>query len=332
MPSNSIAIVSEDFSREKGGIQMWSSLISDGIEELNLADVERISYENNRFFFNKLLRNTSVLIMNVRVLKYIFPVFFLISYFKKITVIVHGDDFLYKSYLEKIFLWFVLKLPRVNIYSNSEYTKNRLLKSWNIKSKVCLPFITSRRGHCKINVNKGGEIKFLTIGRLASRKNHKKIIEALHLLDDEIDDYVYIIIGDGPEYIELTKLVENLEMSSKVKFKGRVSEERKSCLLAEADYLLLPSIELKEEASVEGFGMVFIEANSHGIPVLGGESGGMPEAIIRGVTGEICDGSVDGIMHGIKSLLNNNYAKDELIRYAEGFDYKRKKEFYLELL
>lgn len=333
MSSKKIVIVSEDFTRENGGIQMWSSLISAGIEKLGLADVEEVSYEENKVFLTKILKSTSVLIMNIRVLKYMSPIFFLISYFKKITLIVHGDDFLYKNFLERLFLWSVLKLPRLKIYSNSKYTKERLHKIWGIKSEVCFPFVAVNKEPCNMDDRHENKKKrFLTIGRLAKRKNHRKIIEALHLLEGTIGDYVYIIVGAGPEYKNLSKFVEDIGMSGKVEFKGRVTEEEKIYELTRANYLLLPSIELTDEASVEGFGMVFIEANHYGIPVLGGQSGGMPEAIIEGVTGQICDGSVEGIVNGIASLIDNDYVENELFIHAEKFNYETKTGFYVGLL
>ncbi len=124
----------------------------------------------------------------------------------------------------------------------------------------------------------------LTIGRLIERKGVDKVIEALGIVKKRIPDFLYIIAGEGPYEEELRQLAIKLDLSDRIFFSGYVSEECKHLYYQAADIFIMPSREMRN-GHVEGFGIVFLEAGAYSVPVIGGRSGGIPDAIEDGVSG-----------------------------------------------
>lgn len=129
----------------------------------------------------------------------------------------------------------------------------------------------------------------LTVGNLVSRKGHDMVIRALSELSRRVPDLVYLIAGGGPYRGELEKLATDLGVSDRVIFAGRVPDVDLPDLYALCDVFVMVSRERLEENDVEGFGMVLLEANACGKPVVAGRSGGVPDALEDGVTGLLVD-------------------------------------------
>lgn len=145
----------------------------------------------------------------------------------------------------------------------------------------------------------------LTVGRLVTRKGHDKVIESLPLVLQEVPTAVYLIVGDGPTRNELARLVQEHGLEEHVVFAGRVAEQDLPAYYQIADLFVMPSREI--EGDVEGFGIVFIEAGACEVPVIGGASGGMGDAIAHGETGFLVDPlNVDEIAQAIITLLKDD--------------------------
>lgn len=146
----------------------------------------------------------------------------------------------------------------------------------------------------------------LSVGRLIERKGFDKAIQSVALLQRDIDNFVYIIIGDGPQKEYLMTLVNKLNLGEKVIFKGNVTDEEKILYYYSADVFLMPNRELPD-GDVEGFGIVFLEANLCGIPVIAGNSGGAVEAVEHNKSGILVDGNdVQSIYKALQTLLLND--------------------------
>ena len=78
--------------------------------------------------------------------------------------------------------------------------------------------------------------------------------------------------------------------------------------------------------------MVFVEASGYGIPSIGGVSGGMPEAIIEGVTGELTSGEVVDLSDKIKYVFSRDYDVELMKNHARSHLYNRQDEFYEEII
>ncbi|MFX1317487.1 MAG: glycosyltransferase family 4 protein, partial [Promethearchaeota archaeon] len=136
----------------------------------------------------------------------------------------------------------------------------------------------------KNNVSKDAFI-LLSVGRHVKRKNFDLVIRSIKKIKDTNSRLKinYYLIGDGPETVNLKRLTEKLNLKKEVKFLGTIDAKRRNEYYKLSDVFAMPSIKKKND--IEGFGIVFLEANYFKIPVIGAASGGVPEAIIDGKTG-----------------------------------------------
>jgi phosphatidyl-myo-inositol dimannoside synthase len=130
-----------------------------------------------------------------------------------------------------------------------------------------------------------GSKVILTVGNAVERKGHDMVIRALPRVREHVPDVTYLIVGDGRDRRRLETLVAEMGLADCVVFAGRVADAKLSDVYALCDVFAMPSRENLGECDVEGFGLVFLEANACGKPVVGGLSGGIPEAVDDGVTG-----------------------------------------------
>ncbi|TAJ07288.1 MAG: glycosyltransferase family 1 protein [Nitrospirae bacterium] len=130
----------------------------------------------------------------------------------------------------------------------------------------------------------------LTVGRLDLHKGHDVVLRALPLVREHIPGIAYVIVGAGPERARLGQLVDRLGLTGIVKMVGTVAEADLVDYYNLCDLFIMPSREMPGRLDlVEGFGIVFLEAGACGKPVIGGNSGGMPDAVLDGVTGLLVD-------------------------------------------
>ena len=125
----------------------------------------------------------------------------------------------------------------------------------------------------------------LTVGNLVERKGHDMVIKAVAALKEQIPKLVYVIAGVGRTDAALAREAAELGISDRIKFLGHVATADLPALYAASDVFAMPSRLRAEERDVEGFGIVFVEAGACGIPVIGGRSGGIEDAIHHGKTG-----------------------------------------------
>lgn len=138
---------------------------------------------------------------------------------------------------------------------------------------------------CKIALGYApSDFVVLSVGRLIDRKGQHKVVEMFPNLRADIPKLHYAIVGDGPNkaYIQETIGAHNLE--EKVRIHDQVDDVTLARHYGAADIFVLPT-EFIPPNDVEGFGIVFLEAGMHQIPVIGGRTGGVVEAIVDGITG-----------------------------------------------
>ncbi|MFI2812954.1 glycosyltransferase family 4 protein [Microbulbifer sp. JSM ZJ756] len=145
----------------------------------------------------------------------------------------------------------------------------------------------------------------LTLARLEPRKGVDAVIRALPELLRRHPDLLYIVAGRGEDRARLEELAVSEGVADNVHFAGGVSDEEKAALFSRADLFVMPA--RREGDSVEGFGIVYREANWYGVPVLAGRDGGAADAVVDGETGLLCDAAdqADVTAH-ILSLLEDD--------------------------
>jgi phosphatidyl-myo-inositol dimannoside synthase len=130
----------------------------------------------------------------------------------------------------------------------------------------------------------------LTVGRLQKRKGHDMLIRALPVIRRTVPDVLYAVVGDGEERPALEELIAQLGLHSHVQILGQVPDAIARICYQQSDLFVLPNRRVGDD--FEGFGMVLLEAQACGKPVVAGDSGGTAETMRVGETGFIvpCDG------------------------------------------
>jgi len=153
--------------------------------------------------------------------------------------------------------------------------------------------------------NLRGKKVVLTVARLISRKGHDLVLRAIACLKRELPDAVYLIVGRGPEEQKLQNLAVELGIMDSVRFAGHVPEELLPDCYNLCDVFAMLNRE-EADGDLEGFGMVFLEANATGKPVIGGRSGGTADAIEEGKTGFLVDADrLDELTAMLRMLLTD---------------------------
>ena len=148
------------------------------------------------------------------------------------------------------------------------------------------------------------EQHILFVGRLVWRKGADLLLTAFGQLRAELPSAKLDIVGDGPELSNLLALANKLGLGDSVTFHGALFGRRLWEIYAEASLLVLPSRQSAHD--VEGFGTVFLEAGMFGVPSVGTRTGGIPEAVIDGVTGKLVQPEkTDELLSAMKSLLDD---------------------------
>lgn len=138
----------------------------------------------------------------------------------------------------------------------------------------------------------------VSLGRLEARKGFDMVIRAL----PDLAGARYTIAGTGPDEGRLRALAVECGVAASVDFAGAVDEATKSALLGRAWVFAMPV--RREARSVEGFGLVYVEAAWFGVPSLAGLAGGAADAVVQGETGLLVDGSdADAVRDGLARLL-----------------------------
>jgi len=130
----------------------------------------------------------------------------------------------------------------------------------------------------------------LSVARLVERKGHEFLIRAAPDVIRKVPDVHFIIIGSGPLANSLERLSTALGLSERFTYAGEVPSESLAQYYQAADLFVLPCRTMPN-GDTEGFGLVFLEANACGLPVVAGAAGGTVEAVIDGETGLLVNGS-----------------------------------------
>ena len=172
----------------------------------------------------------------------------------------------------------------------------------------------------------------LSLGRLEARKGFDMVIRALPGLPGAR----YTIAGSGPDEARLRALAAECGVASRVAFAGSVDEATKSVLLGQAEVFAMPV--RREGLSVEGFGLVYLEAAWFGVPSLAGLAGGAADAVVQDETGLLVDGSdAAAVRAGLASLLADQPLRERMgaaaqLRARRDFTWEAVLPAYLRLL
>ena len=144
----------------------------------------------------------------------------------------------------------------------------------------------------------------LTVARLAAHKGIDVGLKALAALRPTHPDLGYAIVGRGARQAELESLARALGVADRVRFLTDVPDADLPGLYNAAEIYL--GLSRAEELMIEGFGIAQTEASACGLPVVGGRSGGIPDAVRHGETGLLVDSTdVGAVVGAIGTLLDD---------------------------
>ncbi|WP_282703629.1 glycosyltransferase family 4 protein [Streptomyces sp. CC219B] len=128
------------------------------------------------------------------------------------------------------------------------------------------------------------------VSRLVPRKGQDTLILAMPRILAEEPDAVLLIVGGGPYEKELRRLAHDTRVADSVRFTGAVPWSELPAHYGAGDVFAMPCRTRRRGLDVEGLGIVYLEASATGLPVVAGDSGGAPDAVLDGETGWVVRG------------------------------------------
>lgn len=208
---------------------------------------------------------------------------------------VHGEE-LRLAHTSRDLTWLTRKVlnDAGTIIANSFHTRTILEHEWGVVDRVVVmhpgvdaSLFTPAAPDAAVRDALGwtGRRVILTVGSLQQRKGQDMLIRALPAVRAACPDVLYAMASDGPDRQALEQLVDQLGVRAAVQFLGVPAEGPLVSCYQQCDLFALPNRQVGWD--IEGFGIVLVEAQACGIPVLTGRSGGTAETIRPGVTGEL---------------------------------------------
>jgi phosphatidylinositol alpha-1,6-mannosyltransferase len=206
---------------------------------------------------------------------------------------IHGEDIniATTSCELKILTQSILK-NAYRLVANSNFTVGLLRNDWQVpEEKIALmhpgidvsQFSQVARDPVARKYTTEGDMVLLTVGRLQKRKGQDAVIRSVAKLREKHPNLRYLIAGVGEQMAELRRLVAELSLEKQVLFLGAVSDQEMMDCYRECDIFVMSNRAVGKDC--EGFGIVFLEAQAHGIPVIAGANGGTGDAMVHGLTG-----------------------------------------------
>lgn len=236
----------------------------------------------------------------------------------KLITVVHGLEVTRKmSFIKKLWLKRTLQKSDL-VIAVSQFTKGKIIESFS-NNGINISIFPNGVDPSKFDPHletsalkkKFGlvdEKVILTLARVIERKGHDNVIEALPKIKEQIPNIKYIIAGNWDEdyFQSLKELVRKLRLDQTVIFTGYVPPDEVKYFYNLCDVYIMPSRELEEMGDTEGFGITFLEANACEKPVIGGNSGGVSDAVVNGETGFLVNPlDVDEIARKLILLLSD---------------------------
>lgn len=209
---------------------------------------------------------------------------------------VHGEDVVAARKSRQL-RWMVDRVFKSAdlLVANSGNSARLLHEDWRVPAariRVMHPGVDARRfvpgerdESIRGRLGWSGHTVLLTVGRLQRRKGQDMLIRALPRIARDVPDVLYAIVGDGAERANLERLAVEHGVADRVRFHSGLGDGLLADCYRQCDLFVLPNRD--DDGDIEGFGMVLVEAQACGRPVLAGASGGTAETMAIPETGEV---------------------------------------------
>lgn len=252
---------------------------------------------------------------------------------RRTFILAHGAEFLsgigfYRKFIKPCYRKWVLCHSN-GIIANSHYTENlvkRMVDGLRVIA-LPLPIDTNHFKPTKTKNNSDEVLRICSVSRLEQFKGHDFVLFTIASLPESYQKRLRLeIAGKGPYLNSLIRLSQKLNIDGVVNFCGFIDEKDLCDFYSHNDVFILCTREDNIGHNVEGFGLVFTEAQACGTAVIGTKIGGIPDAVLDGQGGWLIEqDSKNELLVLLKKLIDNKlYAQSEGIIARERVkrDYK----------
>ena len=216
----------------------------------------------------------------------------------KYSVILHGMDLAYALKLPRK-KWLAEKILRNanKIICSNSYVAEIAKRAFpGIEHKIIIinPGVENHAAgdshlitQIRDKYNLHNKITLLSVGRLVKRKGFDKVIEAMPEILKQVPNLIYVILGDGEEIKDLQSKIKNLKLKNNIEIINQTADQERNSWYNAGDIFIMTSRNI--DGDFEGFGIVYLEANLAGKPVIAGKSGGVGDAVVDGLNGLLVD-------------------------------------------
>ena len=257
----------------------------------------------------------------------------------EVYILTHGAELLPGSGLRNSWVWRKYRentlLKAKGVISNSRYTDS-LVKACSAKIRhIAIPLFVDTNYFYPLQYDKDSYgVRLCSLSRLEKFKGHDFILKTIAQLPENYRNKIIFEIGGSGIYKkELEQLTEDLGLSKNVKFCGFIPENQLREFYNRNNLFILTSREEPENINVEGFGLVFLEAQACGLPVIGSLTGGISDSMINGRTGwQIQPDNYKQLSELLMKIIDNPGILKKFSKEANNFAIKNNTETYLKKL
>ena len=193
-------------------------------------------------------------------------------------------------------------LEKIQKYYNIEQSKVRIVPN-GVDIEKFKPMDTKP---VRQKFGLGNELCVLFVGSLIPRKGVPFLVEAAKKVVKDQSDTKFLIVGDGPQRNQLSDSLKTANLSDNFKFLGNLKDNLLPEVYNCADVFVLPSIQ-------EGQGIVLLEAQASGKPVIAFDVGGVNEAIQNQETGFLVKrGNINALADALLKLLTDKALREKM--------------------
>jgi len=216
---------------------------------------------------------------------------------RPLVILAHGAELLPPASRWRRRLWRALQSHVLEsadlVIANSDFTEELVCAVAPKANVESIPlavdlerFIPRIKEAAKAKLGLTGKQVLCSVARIHRYKGHDTVLRAIAAISPaERENLVYLIVGEGPHESELRRQADELGVADHVRWFGFVAEEDLPEIYRASDLFVMCTRAARDERAVEGFGLVFLEAQACGTPVVGTRTGGIPAAIEEGVGG-----------------------------------------------
>ncbi|HKJ47218.1 MAG TPA: glycosyltransferase family 4 protein [Balneolales bacterium] len=248
------------------------------------------------------------------------------GYIKRVFAAAHGRELLFNPFNNDSFAgrryvayrrWLLSQVD--HFFAVSRYTANLLMNEGVSEDRITVmpngtnpgEFYPTETSELRNKLDLNSKRIIMTITRLVPRKGVDNVLSAMRSVIKKYDNALYLIVGGGNDLERLESLVSEFNLNNNVRFLGKVPHSKvKSYYNLCEVFVMTPRT---EPLNIEGFGIVYLEANACGKPVIGSTSGGITDAIIDGKTGLLVDeDNPEQLADAILQLLDDSKLAEKL--------------------